>query len=59
MSEDLARTKKAYQIAQKAFYEKDPESIALLQLEVSDSSDDKIYLFDGDEEQTLPTQTAH
>ena len=39
-------------LAQKAFYEKDPEAIELLQLDESDKSvvdvSDKIFLFEND-----------
>lgn len=47
---DLNKTKDALKLAQKAFYEKDPEAIELLQLDESDKSvvdvSDKIFLFD-------------
>ena len=48
---DLGKTKEALKLAQKAFYEKDPEAIELLQLGESDKSvvdvSDKIFLFDN------------
>ncbi len=48
---DLSRTKEALKLAQKAFYEKDPEAIELLQLDESDKSvvdvSDKVFLFDN------------
>lgn len=62
---DLGKTKQALKLAQKAFYDKDPEAIELLQLGESDKSvvdvSDKIFLFDkssqqgaeGEEEKTF------
>ena len=47
---DLGKTKQALKLAQKAFYDKDPEAIELLQLDESEKSiidlSDKIFLFD-------------
>lgn len=47
---DLGRTKDAMKLAQKAFYEKDPEAIGLLQLDANDKTvadeSDKVFLFD-------------
>lgn len=47
---DLGKTKEALKLAQKAFYERDPEAIELLQLDESDKSvadlNDKVFLFD-------------
>ena len=62
---DLGKTKEALKLAQRAFYDKDPEAIELLQLGESDKSvvdvSDKIFLFDkssqqgaeGEEEKTF------
>lgn len=62
---DLGKTKEALKLAQKAYYDKDPEAIELLQLGESDKSvvdvSDKIFLFDkssqqgaeGEEEKTF------
>lgn len=53
---DLGKTKEALKLAQKAFYDKDPEAIELLQLDESDKSvvdvSDKIFLFDNNSQQT-------
>lgn len=47
---DLGKTKEALKLAQKAFYDKDPEAIELLQLDEADTSvvdlNDKVFLFD-------------
>lgn len=52
---DLGKTKDALKLAQKAFYEKDPEAIELLQLDESDTSvvdvSDKIFLVDQSSQQ--------
>lgn len=52
---DLGKTKDALKLAQKAFYEKDPEAIELLQLDESDKSvvdvSDKIFLVDQSSQQ--------
>ena len=40
----MSKTHSALKLAQKAFYDKDPEAIALLQLDEQEPADDIIYL---------------
>lgn len=57
---DLSKTKEALKLAQRAFYDKDPEAIELLQLDESDKSvvdvSDKVFLFDNNNQQSAEDQ---
>ena len=59
---DLGKTKEALKLAQKAFYDKDPEAIELLQLDEADKSvvdlSDKIFLFDQKSSGTNSTKDS-
>lgn len=52
----MAKSKKAYELAQKAFYEKDPKSMALIQLKTKDAEDEQIYL--EEESDNKPAEIA-
>ena len=47
VAKDLTRTKEALVLAQKAFYDKDPEAIEYLQLDETEAanSNDKVYIY--------------
>jgi len=44
VAEDLEKTKGAWQLAHRAYYDKDPEAIAYLQLDNDDDEDEQIIL---------------
>ena len=47
IAKDVTRTKEALVLAQKAFYDKDPEAIEYLQLDETEAanSNDKVYIY--------------
>mmetsp|Transcript_39319 Transcript_39319/g.60083 ORF Transcript_39319/g.60083 Transcript_39319/m.60083 type:complete len:80 (+) Transcript_39319:4337-4576(+) len=47
---DLGQTKESLQLAQKAYFEKDPQAIEYLQLDSEEGQGEQIILMDGTEE---------
>ena len=54
MAKDLSKTKKALALAQKAFFEKDPKAISLLQLKNKDLDQSTIFLEQSEQQTKTP-----
>lgn len=56
MARELGDSKKALVLAQKAFYDQDPEAIELLQLSDEEPDQSTIYLEENEEKTQVPSE---